>query len=561
MRGLCIYFLTLHAFVQMVIAQDIGQLSQTAPVTLGGSLGVALGTYSASGIPPRSRSFQYLFSGSPVLTVYGVSFPFSAIISDQHRSFRQPFNQFGVSPYYKWVTLHAGWRNLSYSPFTLAGHAFLGAGIDLTPGKLRFGAMYGRLNKAIEDDPALTGPMGHLPAYRRTGYSVKLGYGTQETFIDLIFLQGKDHENSLHAPVTSAWITPAENSVAGISSRIKIAKGLSFETDVAASVYTRDRTDTSSAFTDSLPRLITAMGGMMRLNNSSQLLTAARAALRYQRPMYGVTMEYRRVEPDYQSMGAYYMETDVEQYTLAPVLRLHKNKLRIGGSMGLQYDDLKREKMVRSQKVIGSATLSYQEVKYGVDVRYTNYGISQRAGLLPLADDRRVARTNRNVHLTGRYQLKSTQMAVHNLVAAVALQSLTDLNKVSAAHTETSMLTGNLLYQFSYMPYQLGGSVGMSYTSATMAALGTEFYGPSLTVDKQFMNNVLQLSTSWSWQSQRQNGAGAGNIVNGQATVTYKAYANGQVRAGLTYLQSAASILVPQAFHEFRTQLGYVHLF
>jgi len=39
-----------------------------------------------------------------------------------------------MSPYYKWITIHVGYRNINYSQFTLAGHTILGAGIELHPG-------------------------------------------------------------------------------------------------------------------------------------------------------------------------------------------------------------------------------------------------------------------------------------------------------------------------------------------------------------------------------------------------------------------------------------------
>jgi len=51
------------------------------------------------------KPFTWMLTGSPTLSVYGITLPFSFTISEQQRNFRQPFNKFGVSPYYKWAKL------------------------------------------------------------------------------------------------------------------------------------------------------------------------------------------------------------------------------------------------------------------------------------------------------------------------------------------------------------------------------------------------------------------------------------------------------------------------
>ena len=118
-------------------AQDIDNLVHAKPFVISGTAGLGLGTYSSSGISARAKSFSYLFSGSPVVSIYGIAFPLSIVVSDQQKSFTQPFNQYGVSPHYKWITVHGGWRSLTFSPYTLAGYNFLGMGVELNPGKLR----------------------------------------------------------------------------------------------------------------------------------------------------------------------------------------------------------------------------------------------------------------------------------------------------------------------------------------------------------------------------------------------------------------------------------------
>ncbi|MEP6611948.1 MAG: hypothetical protein ABJA76_08695, partial [Mucilaginibacter sp.] len=236
-----LFFIQLMLLNFAVKAQDVSQLGDQKPFVINGTVGMGLGTYSASGIDNRQRSFSYLFSGAPNISVYGVTFPFSIVVSDQQRGFRQPFNQYGISPTYKWVTLHLGWQSIQWSEFTMAGYNLLGAGVELNPGKLRLGFVYGRFNKAIESD--LAQPLlFQTPAYKRTGFSAKMGYGTERNHLDVTVLNAKDDPNSLKVTPITTELQPAQNLVLGITSKWSFLKHFVWDIDVAGSLYTRNIT-------------------------------------------------------------------------------------------------------------------------------------------------------------------------------------------------------------------------------------------------------------------------------------------------------------------------------
>ena len=186
-----------------VFSQDVEHLNLKKPVTLHGNLNIQLEGYKASGIQPRQKDFSWMINGNPTIEVLGVQLPFSFIFSNFENRFYQPFNQFGVSPYYKWVMLHLGYRNINYSPYTLAGYRMMGAGFDLTPKKFRIGFMYGRLKRSTSIDSSMNAnPLFIRPAptFKRVAYAAKLGYGTPQNYIDLIYFKGWDKENSLGSP-------------------------------------------------------------------------------------------------------------------------------------------------------------------------------------------------------------------------------------------------------------------------------------------------------------------------------------------------------------------------
>lgn len=551
----CFLLLNLLLLHRVVRAQDVGQLANQKPFDISGVFGVGIGTYNSNGIEPREHNFSYLFNGAPVVSIYGVSFPFSIVVSDQQRGFRQPFNQYGISPTYKWITVHAGWQSVQFSQFTLAGYDILGGGVELNPGKLRFGFIYGRFNKAIEETS--TQPLSfQTPAYKRTGYSAKLGYGTSNNHVDLVMLNARDDEHSLKTPPSD--LAPAENLVIGLVSKFTFLKHFVWDVDVAGSIYTRNKLDDTIANLelnkfDFIKKMIT-------LNSSTQLLTAGQTSLGYQQKNYTIGLQYRRVDPDYKSMGAYYFETDVANYTIQGAVRLLTNQLQLTGSLGFQNDNLRHDKAYTSHRDISSLGVSFNKAKYGIDIRYSNYGITQDRGLNPIIDTFRVARTNYNVNALLRYSMGDS-LITHSFVLVGNVQSLVDLNHFTSGQNGSNSKTGNLSYQLGFTKSALTLSTNFNYTVADIAMLHTILYGPSLGINKQLSQGKMGLSASVSYQLQDNNHINAGNIFNGTLNGSYRFSKRDGANVTLSYLKSNSKDVTLPSFNEIRSSFNLTHSF
>jgi len=540
-------------------AQDINNLSSQKPFQINGTAGLGFGTYTSSGIVARAKGFSYLFSGNPVVSIYGIAFPLSIVVSDQQKTFAQPFNQYGVSPHYKWLTIHAGWRSLTFSPYTLAGYTFLGVGAEINPGKLRVAFMYGRFNKAIGTDTSVnTKYFSQLPAYRRTGYAARLGFGTEENHFDFIFLKAKDDTNSIKKIPEAYNVTPAENTTLGISMKYRLCKHFFYESDVALSIYTRDlRADTFSS--KSLNK-VQVLRSLMTLNASTQFLTAGQMAVGYQSNSFSLKAQYSRVDPNYQTMGAYYFETDVENYTIAPTFYLFKHKLNIGGSLGFQNDNILKDKAQQSKKTIGNVNIGFNLPKFGFSIQYSNYGIRQDRGLNPVIDTLRVARTNHFINAMLRFSLGGEKIT-HSIVITGNYQALVDLNNKTAAQSETNSKTGNISYQLGFNNAGLDLSAIYNYTVADAALFNTVIQGPSIGLDKQLFKSKLLLSSYVSYQLQDNNNATSGHFVSSSFTGSYKLSRRNGVNVSLNYLKSTSGDITNPAFNEFTTHLIYTYTF
>lgn len=553
-----LFYLVVIGFVSSGKAQDLAQIAKQKPFALSGSLGIGLGTYNVKGIPARQRDFSYIFNGAPTLSLYGVSFPFSVVVSDQQRSYTQPFNQYGISPTYKWITVHAGWRSLEFSPFTLAGHNFLGGGVELNPGKLRLGFVYGRFNKAIEEDLTQPLALAQQPAYKRTGYSAKVGLGTERNHVDVIFLNAKDDVNSLNNPVSTGILTPSENMVLGLSSKFSFLKRFVWDMDVSGSIYTRN------LLSDTVKNLkldkVDFIKNLVTLNSSTQLLTAGQTSLGYNAANYNIKIKYRRVDPDYKSMGAYYFETDVQNYTLEGMVRLLKGQLQVGGSFGLQNDNILKDKSVRSNRKIGSVNVSYNKPAYGIDLRYTNFGITQDRGLNPIIDQFRVARVNHNLSSVFRYNIISEAIS-HGFIFVGNLQSLVDLNDFTKPNTKSNSKTANVSYQLDLPKKAFGINGNMNYTIAEISGGNSVFYGPTIGINQSFLKSKLGLNAAASYQWQRTNQVATGNIISLNLNTSYKISQRNAANIALGYLKSNSKDVLTPAFNELRSNLSLIHTF
>lgn len=542
------------------LAQTDAPTKKSLPVKVSGGLNAYAGFYTASGISARNQPSPFGLSGSVTVALPGgISLPFSAVLGNQGSSFRQPFNQFGVSPTYKWATVHAGYRNVSFSPFTLAGHTFLGGGVELNPGKLRLGAVYGRFNKAISTNLA---EPDIIPAYQRTGYALKIGYGKSDNYVDLIMLRAKDDTASItSAPQSvSQTVTPAENLVVGLTSRLLILKHITVEVDEAVSAYTRDvRSSLVSA--EGSNAVTRFFGKLFTPRLSTQLTQATQAAIGYRGKMAGIKLQYKRIDPNFQTMGAYYFQSDIESYAIAPNLSLLEGKLRLSGSYGIQYDNLVNNKNARTGRSIGSLIVSYNPATaFGIDVQLSNYGISQQAGLRPVIDTLRLAQNNLSATVNTRYTLQTEDVA-QVFTLTTTYQKLSDLNTTTASQTENNNINLNLGYFYQQTTTGWGFNGMLSYTQTQLpVAVGdtnrtVRFFGPTLGATQSFLQKKLSTSFNASYLINQQSGI-TGKVLTASVSGSYQIAKRQTINVSLNYLNSNTGIQ-EQTFNELRGNLGY----
>ncbi|PIF05714.1 MAG: hypothetical protein CSA36_05435 [Draconibacterium sp.] len=541
------------AIINPLIGQDLENIKDKDPVKLNGSLGVNLISQSSSDSAFTYDPFSTVLFANATVSVYGFSMPFSFRYSNNKSSYYQPFNQFGLSPSYKWLTLHGGYRNITFSNYTLAGHTFLGGGVELNPGIFRFGAVFGKFNQrpsAYENIPDT------VKAFKRTGYALKLGLGSQTTFVDLIFLNIRD--DSLSASPTLPGVNPEQNVVAGINTRIKISEELWFDAELAGSVHTANARDTAF-FSDEA--IVQSVRNMININLSSSVATALRASLNYSHNKFNTKLEYRRISPKYKSMGAYYFNDDIENFTISPRFTLFKQKLNVSGSLGLQRDNLNNAKRATTARTISSLNLSFNPVQYfGLDATYSNYSNNQRAGRMPLVDTLKLYQVTSNLTLTPRLMFVNPERS-HIIMLVFNQTGMNDKNEHTEKYTDTKAIIANLNYNLNIQRLLMGFQAGLNSVKTITYNGDNKSKGLTLGINKALLENQIQLGLNSSiLQPEYADEKGKQFVNNLYASFSNRKHHS--IRLNLFHmLQRFDEASAYPSFSQFKGDLSYIYSF
>jgi len=339
-------------------------LSQS--VTTGGSYGVHGELYSISGRESRRPPSTGMIFIRPEIRAYGMSVLVDITMSSEENSVRQSFNRFAIEPSWSWGGLKVGDFTTFHSPYTLNGTTLRGAGLSLSPGLFRFSSAWGRANRAVESGTGTFFP--EAAAYKRTAWAIKVGAGRDdESFIDLNVFKAKDDALSIQGP---AGVTPEENLIISLNMKLGLLNNrLRLQTEQAAALHSRDIRSQSMTI-DELPgwahhiynaRLSTRFG---IAQSFSAGLEAGQLAL---------DTRYRVINPGFVSLGSPWLQNDIRDWTVSPVIRLTENR----GSIRLSHTD-RRDNLENDKRFTTRSRRSTAGVNLRVSRRFS---VNSSAGL------------------------------------------------------------------------------------------------------------------------------------------------------------------------------------
>lgn len=547
-----------------VVAQDLESIGKEKPFSFSGGISFNQIFYASRGAQAHRDPYSYFASGNTNLSFYGWSIPLSFNISNHKTSFSQPFNQYAIHPTWKWITAHAGYTSMSFSPYTVNGHIFCGGGIDLEPeGRWKLSAFYGRLLKASEPETPGYAP----PSYQRMGYGLKASFGEGSNSIDVILFRAADDAHSIHQPPDSLGVTPHENLVVSAGGTKRILKHFILKAEIATSALTKDTRAEETEHAHPLAR--SAILFQPRL--SSAYYQAYKTSLDYQLDGWLLGAAYERIDPGYRTLGAYYFNNDLENITANASAGLRDGKLNVAVSAGVQRDNIDKTKLSTMRRMVGSLNVNYTpsqrlnvSASWSSFQTYTNIRpqfetINQLTPYDNL-DTLNFTQISRNASLSGMYALGESEDTRKNIQINLSWQDASDQQGAHQAYAGTSFYNLNAGYAFTRVAQNLSVAVTWNTTLNDAPFIRTRMLGPNASVSKSFLGRKLRTTFSSSYNQTYSNGSRTSTILNGRlnAVVSVKGKHNIGISAVLVDRRLAEA---SRNITEFTATMGYNYSF
>ena len=544
-------------------AQNLESIGKADPVKVSGGVSVNNIFYAASRNAQARDPFMYVAAANVNIDLYGWSVPLSFTYSNHRGEFRQPFNQYGLSPTYKWITLHGGYRSMSFSPYTLNGHIFLGGGVDLTPpGKFKFSGMYGRFQKNVVADTI----SDHPPVFERWGTGFKAQYTSGANSIGLSFFRAWDKPDSVHMLAGQYHVFPMENMVWGLTGSTALSQHLTFSMDAAASALTRDlRSPADGNATHWMSR----MPFLFTSRTSSSFHNALKSSLAYKADSYTLSAGYERIDPGYQTLGAYYFNNDLENITLGVATGFLQKRITLSVNAGTQRNNLDADKVNDMRRIVATINTGVTiSQAVNLNLSYSNFQTYTRVNrdfqiLNQLTsydnlDTLNFVQVSQNANFSVTYSPQASKEYRKLLNAAFSYQSSGD--RQQGANSSSRFYTGNVAYNHALIA--TGASFTLSMNTSYTENPGDDLLmaGPTAGLNRNFMDRKLRSSVSSSYNVSYAGNKLINRVLNFRWNTAY-AVKKHNFSLGAVWLQRKQQREEARSNYEFTCTLGYNYSF
>lgn len=501
--------------------QDLDEFSFKKGVKANGGLSFKNSFFAGSDSLVNRDPYAYYLNGNLNLNLWGISMPFSFSLSNTQKSYTQPFNRFKLDPSYKWVHLLVGTNTLEMSKYTLSDHDFHGVGLELTPGKWNISGMYGRLKKAVEFDPLVSNY--ETVAYKRIGYAAKVGYtGDFGGEYNVTFFHGEDDESSLSFIPDESFITPQKNTAVSLMISQKFLKYFFIRAEYAFSVYNsniyneENEPVQTSSFVDKL----------FKKNPSERYVDAINGAIGYQGNIWGLSFNYERISPNYSTLGGYYFINDIENFTVAPNVKLLKGKLSLSGNFGLQFTNLDNSKTTDTRNIVYSANASFNDGNHwSASVNFSNFNtytkVKPRAYpyYADALDSLNFYQVSRSASVMTSYNWGNDKL--NNLISVSGSYQCANMLSENTLTSYSDFFSGNLSFSQQVVENKLGWSAYMMASYCDATGMESIYWGPGASVAKQFLEDKINMAFSTTYNVNDVAGMTKGSLLNTSLNASY----------------------------------------
>lgn len=456
-------------------------------------------------------------------------------------------NRLSLHPSYKWIRAHIGDVSMSFSPYTLNGHQFTGAGIELTPGRWQIAAMGGRLLKRVDTDslnPSIR------PNYERWGYGAKVRYEADKFALGGTVFTAKDKRSNISFDADALGIYPKGNIAIGLEGSLSIIKDLKLSLEYGLSIMQRD----------------------LRVKEKSYY-HAIKADLAYSFLGNTIGIGYERISPDYETLGAYYFNNDYENLTVNYSRSLFDNKMSIALSGGVQRDDLSGQKQEKNKRFVGSANINFTpSEKFSASVSLSSYQahrnikssfdyINERTPYENL-DTLRFTQLNNSMDINMNWRLLNNEKQTHNLSATASYQEAADKQgQYIMPGNLTHFMNLGANYGIVFIPLDLTITAGVNVSNNYASRKNVLTLGPTLTGTKRLLKKALTTGLTFSMNQTQEEDKKLATIYNIRWHASYHFLKRHGLNASVAYQHRSLSEASLSNSSSLTSQVSYSYSF
>lgn len=550
-------FVLLHAFQGN--AQDISSISSARPFKVSGSFfgAVSYTDNESTLIPP----FGYNAGVHLNISIYNaLHIPLSYNYSNYGNSFSTlQLERFGISPSYKTVKLHLGYRSFFLTPYLMSGMTVKGAGIEFTPKKFQCKVFYGTLvdrytlgNEFIQlNNPDLT-------LYKRKVLGFRLGFGKESNRIALSAYKSMDDDNIITSDsLRRLGLFPRENLVVGADMHQVFFRYVTLQANAALSILTKN------VYGDSIEdvnaqKWLDRTRFIMTVNQTSTYAFAYDARLSLRLRTFHLGIKYQHIDPFFTTTGVPFLQQNYENYLLDISGGLFKSRVTLMGNAGLQFINKGGFTGLPQKRIVGTLNANWLISKgANLNISYTNF--AQNTNLLVAEVNDSLTLTANNTGYTATFNLKPGKGKERpHLILLSASGGTFDIVSGDTITSQGSSINGNLTYKFTRRDgWNYGGGLQTTYSEASTAP-PLNRYGVVAHIGKRIADG-LQFRSNASIRLNETGGIRDGFIFNSVAALTYAYKKKHSLHVNVSFLSRQTTILA--AKNETRIRFNYNYSF
>lgn len=523
----CVLFLIMtigNVYAQNVNVEEVININKKKPFKINGNIS-ASGTYFKSNQMTGRQPFTYQLAGSVNLSFYElINIPLSINLNNYGANFTYPSlpNRLSLHPSYKWAKAHIGDVSMSMSPYTMNGHQFTGAGIELTPDKWQIMAFGGRLLRAVDYNPEIPNLM---PTYKRMGYGGKLRYDSDKFFVGGTALVARDQVKNQPFVMDSLGITPKQNMAFSVEAGISLIQNLTLSAEYGISIMKND----------------------IRTQATPNIYQAVKAGLNYTFLKNNIGVAYERISPDYQTLGAYYFNNDYENVTMNYARSFFNDKLQLSVAGGLQRDDLNNAKAEKNRRVVGSIDLNYTPTErlnaslsastfQGHRNLKSTFDYINAQTPYDNLDTLNYTQISNNIDFNLNWITRQTEVRSDQFGFNVSFQEAADKQgQYILPGNLTRFLNISTSYGMSFIPQNVNINWGFNATNNYSSMLNMLTVGPIVSVSWRTLKNTLTTSLSFSGNRTYQEKKALADIYNARFSAGYRFWKRHSLQFSIIY--------------------------